>query len=419
MSKAKKGLGESDQAKATAQGDLSVTSKDLSEDVKTLATLHQDCMRGAEDFEAETKSRGEELKALGTAAKVITEATSGAADVSYSFSQTSFLQTARSQLSSGADLANFEAVRFVRDLAEKENSPMLAQLASRMAQAVRAGGTSADPFAKVKSLISGMIEKLLQDGEADATEKAFCDKELHETATKKADKEATIEKLSTKIDSNNARSSKLKEQIASLDKQLADLARTQAEANKIRSEEKSAFDANSAEMEKGIKGVQLALKVLRDYYAKEGSHNTAQGAGDGIIGLLEVVESDFSKGLAEMTAAEQSAAAEYDQLTKENEIEKATKSQDSKYKNKEAKGLDKETSETTADRGTVQQELDAVNDYNKGIKARCIAKAETFAERTRRREEEIAGLKEALSILDGEAVLIQQASKRAFRGRRA
>merc|ERR1719155_63195 len=107
-------------------------------------------MRGAEDFEAETRSRGEELKALATAKKVIVEATSGAAAQSYSF-----LQTSRSKLSSRADLANFEAVRFVRDLAQKQKSTALAQLASRMVSAMR----SSDPFAKIKGLISSMIEK--------------------------------------------------------------------------------------------------------------------------------------------------------------------------------------------------------------------------------------------------------------------
>merc|ERR1719253_2041179 len=317
---------------------------------------------------------------------------------------------------SGTDLANFEAVRFVRDLAHKEKSTALAQLASRMSAAMRMRGNNQDIFAKVKGLISSMIEKLLAEAEADATEKAFCDKEMSETEQKKADKEAAIDKLSTQIDSMTAKSAKLKEEVATLQKELAALAKAQAEMDKVRAEEKAAFDVNSAEMKKGVKGVQLALKVLREYYAKDSAHSSADGAGSGIIGLLEVCESDFSKGLAEMRAAEQSAVSEYDKLSKANAIEKATKEQDVKYKTKESKGLDKDTADTNGDKATVQSELDAVNQYYTGIKARCIAKAETYADRTARREAEIAGLKEALTILDGEAVLLQRTAKRVLRG---
>merc|ERR1719409_1564560 len=162
-----------------------------------------------------------------------------------------------------------------------------------MAEAMR--GNTRDPFAKVKGLIQDMIEKLLQEAEADATEKAFCDKEMAETEAKKADKEAAIEKLSTAIDSMTAKSAKLKEEVATLEKELAALAKAQAEMDKIRAEEKAAFDKNSAEMKKGVKGVQLALKVLRDYYSKaDKAHSSADGAGSGIIGLLEACEADFS-----------------------------------------------------------------------------------------------------------------------------
>merc|ERR1712072_849621 len=118
---------------------------------------------------------------------------------------------------------------------------------------------------------------------------------------------------------------------------------------------------NSAEMEQGLEGVKLALKVLRDYYAKEDKgHEAAEGAGGGIIGMLEVIESDFSKGLAEMNTAEETAQAEYEKITKENEIAKVTKEQDVKYKTKEAKSLDKAVAELTADREGLQTELDAV-----------------------------------------------------------
>merc|ERR1719247_2146845 len=179
----------------------------------------------AEDFEAETKSRGEELKALATAKKIIVEATSGAQDVSYGFVQVS--------MSSGADLANFEAVRLIRDLAQKQKSTALAQLASRIVTAMR-GKHGADIFGKVKGLIQDMIEKLQAEAEADATEKAFCDKEMAETEQKKADKEAAIEKLTTAIDSMTAKSAKLKEEVATLQKELAALAKAQAEMDKLR-----------------------------------------------------------------------------------------------------------------------------------------------------------------------------------------
>merc|ERR1719473_1885692 len=114
MDKAKKNLATSAENKATAEGDRAVTAKDLAEDISTLATLHADCMKGAEDFEAETKSRGEELKALATAKKIIVEMTSGAAGQTYDLAQTSFLQlSAKSKLQTRADLANFEAVKFI------------------------------------------------------------------------------------------------------------------------------------------------------------------------------------------------------------------------------------------------------------------------------------------------------------------
>merc|ERR1719324_1453450 len=104
-----------------------------------------------------------------------------------------------------------------------------------MDQVIRAGSRNGeDIFAKVKGLISDMIEKLLNEAQEDATEKAFCDKEMAETAQKKADKEAAIEKLTTKIDSMTAKSAQLKGEVAELEKELAALAKAQAEMDKLR-----------------------------------------------------------------------------------------------------------------------------------------------------------------------------------------
>merc|ERR550537_356213 len=99
----------------------------------------------------------------------------------------------------------------------------------------------------------------------------------------------------------SAKSAKLKEEVADLQKELAELASSQSEMDKIRSAEKKLYTKNSAEMKEGIEGVKKALSVLKEYYASEGkSHSAAEGAGGGIISMLEVVESDFTKGLAEM-----------------------------------------------------------------------------------------------------------------------
>jgi hypothetical protein len=414
MGEAKKGKAAAAEGKATAEGDLSVTSKDLDEDTSTLSTLRQDCMTGSQDFETQTKSRGEELKALADAKKVLQETIGGAAGQTYSFVQLH----SWSRMTTAADLANFEAVRFVRDLARKENSAELAQLASRMDSAIRfasAGGQ--DPFAKVKSLISDMIERLEADASSDASHKAYCDKETAEATAKKNEKKALIDKLSTQIDSMSAKSAKLKESVATLQKQLADLAASQAEMNKIRSDEKALYDSNRAEMQLGISGVQQALKILKEYYASDKGHATAEGAGSGIVGLLEVVESDFTKGLAEMEVAESTAASDYDKVTKENEISRTMKSQDVKYKTKEAAGLDKAVAETNSDLESAQTELDAILEQLAKLANMCVTKAEPYAEKKARREAEIAGLKQALSILEGEAVLIQQTSKHSLRGK--
>merc|ERR1719353_2124843 len=175
--------------------------------------------------------------------------------------------------------------------------------------------------------------------------------------------------------------------------------------DKLRMEEKGIYDKNKPELEKGLKGIKMALKVLRDYYAQDDkAHSSADGASSGIVSMLEVVESDFTKGLSEMTVAEQTSAADYDKESRSNSISKATKEQSVKYKSKEFKGLDQAVAEAKSDRSTTQEELDSIMQYLGKLDDICIAKAETHSERKARREAEISGLKEALNILNGEAV---------------
>jgi len=407
---AQKSIGECQSRRSAAKGDLRVTSSDLAADEETKATLHHNCMTKASTFEAETKSRDEELKALAEAKKVIQEATGGAALV-----QASFLQTDRSRLNSGADLASFEVVRLIRDLARKQGSGALMQLASRMSSAMH----SEDPFTKIRGLISDMIERLEQEAGADATKKAYCDKELSETNTKKEEKSNEIAKLSTRIDRMAARSAQLKNEVAALQAQLAKLAKSQADMDRLRREENAAFTASKAELEKGLTGLKLALKILNEYYGSAGkAHEAAEGAGSSIISLLEVCEADFTKNLAQISSDEDLAAIQHEQASKDNEIETNAKESDVKYKSKASNDLDKTSGELSADRSNVQAELDAVLSYLSKIEAECTERAETYATRAGRREAEIAGLKEALQILESETALVQhRTSRHALRGR--
>merc|ERR1719329_932544 len=191
LDEAKKSSAANEEKKSTAEGDLDVTTKALNEDKADLASLHHDCMTKASAHETETSSRGEELKALATAKKIIVEATG--------FTQTSsFIQLASSE-------KNNQIVHVLKKLATSQHSPALSQLASRVQSAIRLGNSAGeDPFAKVKQLVSDMLAKLTKEAEEDATQKAFCDKEMAETKAKKEDKTAEVSKLSTQAEQKEA-----------------------------------------------------------------------------------------------------------------------------------------------------------------------------------------------------------------------
>merc|ERR1719183_1289434 len=281
-----------------------------------------------------------------------------------------------------------------------------------MRQGARVGE---DPFEKVRGLITEMIAKLEKEASEDAEKKAYCNKETRDTEAKKADKSYTVEKLTTKIDQMAANSAKLKDSVVTLEKELADLAATQSAMDKMRKEESDLFAEQDKSLKDGITGVEGALKILKEYYAKEGkAHDAKDGATGGIIGMLEVCLTDFTKSLAEITAAEDSAQSDYEATTQANKLAKVAREQSVKYETKEAADLDKAISEATEERATTQSELDAVLEYLEKLKDMCVAKPETYAERADRRAAEISGLKQALSILEGEAMLIQ---RKALRGR--
>lgn len=406
---------EAEEQKSTDEGDLVITKKDLAESTKKLQETHSGCLQGAADHEANIVARAEELKVIATAKKILQESTSGGA--------AAFLQEASTN-------RMMSVTNMVKKLAKRHHSSALSQLASRIGVVMQYGGGSQDVFAKVKGLINDMIAKLEKEAEADAAEKAYCDEEMGKTEAKKSDLEDDVEKLNTKIDENAAKSTKLKGEVTDLQAQLAKTAKEQEEMDNTRRDQNAAYRQAKEDLEKALAGVQKALEVLRDYYgggsaafvqtfneqpAPPQKMEKQSGAGGGIIDILEVCESDFANSLAKENAAESDSQEEYDTLTQENKVAKAQKDQDVKFKTAEFKQLDTSLTETASDRTAVEEELDAVMEYYGKVKDKCVAKPESYEERTKRRAAEIEGLKQALSILESETALVQR-TRRSFRG---
>merc|ERR1719230_664371 len=235
------------------------------------------------------------------------------------------------------------------------------------------------------------------------------------TEAKKQDLEATVEALTSKIDRAAATSAKRKSQVKELQSRLASLLKEQSSMDEIRAEENADYTKAKEDLELALNGMQKALGVLRDYYggaaafvqeeqpAKPAKHEKSGGAGQSIINILEVCESDFSENLAKEETEEADAASSYEKNTQENKLAKTQMEQDVKYKTQEYKSLDKEIGDLGGDKSTAANELSAVMEYYGGIKDRCVGEAE------------IAGLKEALDTLENETAFMQR-KRRGLRG---
>jgi len=414
-----------EEDKAGAEGDLEITVKTLKSSSDELATARSTCMTVAADHEATIAARTEELKTIAEAKKILVETSSGAVSQTYSLLQLS----SGFRLQNRMDLANSEVVTVVRQLAKKHHSAALAQLASRIAAVAKYGSANGDDvFSKIKGLISDMISKLEKEAGEEATEKSYCDEEMAKTAAKKSELDDDIAKLTSKIDQDSSKSAQLKEEVRVLESELASITKEQAEMDKIRMETHEDYTVSKKDLELGLTGVRKALHLLREYYGGGASliqddafmqqpaapehHSKSSGAGQSIVGILEVCESDFANNLAKEEQEEADAESNYQKMTQENKITVATKEQDVKYKTQESKSLDSTVAELSSDRETTNSELSAVLEYDGKIKERCIAKPETYEERSARRAAEIEGLKKALTVLNDETAFLQKKNRR-------
>jgi len=413
----------SEEAKGSAEGEMKETEKSKAMDSETLETLKSECQGKAVEWEERLKSAKGEMGALDKAKEILQSGVKALIQVSVRRSSRRALHDPFMSSDSDDDDddddddVRTKVVDKLRKLGRKFNSYSLTQVANR---------AKSDPFAKVKGLIEEMIAKLLEEQQAEANQKAFCDEEMGKSKKAKEIKTAKLGKLDARIDEAESRKVQLLEEIRNLESELAEIDRAQAEATQIRSKEHTEFLKAKADYQSSEDACAQAVEVLKEYYSggaliqlksslrrasmKDdqpdfGSAN--KDAGGSIIAFLEYAEEDFGTLLAEVEGAEDKAASAFEKLSTENKVSKATKTAEAKAKNSEVKSLTKTLTENGEDKAGLTEELAAVNMYIDKLKPQCESKVMSAAEKIAAKKAEIEGLKEALSILEGTGMFLQ------------
>merc|ERR1711972_1266351 len=401
------------QAKADAIGDLKDTTTTKDADVKYLADLTATCEQKASDFESRQQLRADEIVAIEKAIEIIS---SGAVAGNAEKHLPSLIQTQSSFAQLRADLnvqAQARVAQFLRSRAKQLNSRVLSSVAARV---------SDDPFKKVKKMIKDLITRLMEEANEEAEHEGWCDTELSTNEQTRKEKTEAVETLHAEIDQLEASIAKLSEDITDLTKAVAELDEAMAKATKLRQEEKAKNTQTVKDAGEAQTAVAQALTVLKEFYAKAGDatallqqqpeapeifdspYKGMQAENGGVIGMLEVIESDFARLEAETTAAEATAQKEYDEFMTDSKVDKAAKVKDIEHKTAKKQDQNQALTVKRADLEGTQKELDAALAYFDKLKPSCVDAGVSYEDRVSRRKEEIESLQEALRILNGEDI---------------
>jgi len=417
---------------AENKADLADTVATMEASQKYLDDLTATCTQKSEDFAKRQELRAQELQALEKAVEIIgSEAVKGAAEKHLPAALLQHSPSTFAQLrstSSGQDGPNkLRVAAFLRYAAERLGSRVLSTLATR---------AQADPFAKVKQLIQELLNRLMAQATDEAEHKGWCDTELATNEHTRKSKAARVEELRSEIDELNASVAKLTEEMADLSASIEALDASVAQATEIRDDDKKENGETISDAKAAQAAVAEAIKVLKDFYQKAGEatallqqdpskedptygaapeifdapYKGMQNDKGGVVGMLEVIQSDFSRLEADTSASEQADQGDYDKFMTDSEVEKAQMDKDLTHKTTQKHNQEGAVTEKTDELGTTEQQLDlALASYAK-LKPACEAKPQTYAERKANRKEEIEALKEALRILSGDdiAALTQQ-----------
>jgi len=232
-----------------------------------------------------------------------------------------------------------------------------------------------------------------------------------------------VEKLTSRADALKANIAQLANQISNLQTAIAESDKAVREATAQRQEEKAKNEATLKDAVAAQKAVNRALQVLREFYEKaSGASSLIQGAADdapatfgdayqgqqgsskGVVGMIEVIASDFARLESETQTAEDQAADDYKRFMNDSAEDKAVKEAEVKHKSNKKQRKEADLVSTNNDLAGNREELAAANDYYDKLKPSCVDAGVSHEERVARREEEIESLKEALEILSGEDI---------------
>merc|ERR1712183_872550 len=189
-----------------------------------------------------------------------------------------------------------------------------------------------------------------EEANEEAEHKGWCDTELSTKEQTRKEKTEAVETLHAEIDQLEASIAKLTEDISELTKAVAELDAAMAEATKLRQEEKTKNTETISDAQEAQTAVAQALTVLKEYYAKAAEatallqqqpespeifdkpYQGMQSENGGVVGMLEVIESDFARLEADTKAAEATAQKEYDTFMTDSKVDKEAKSTDIEHK---------------------------------------------------------------------------------------
>jgi len=352
--------------------------------------------------------RGDEIVAIEKAIEIISgDSVAGNADKHLP----SFLQTSAAALSQLRSVlnANSRAQSRVAVLlharAETINSLVLESVAKR---------ASADGFGKVKKMIKDLVTRLMEEANEESDHNGWCDTELSTNAQTRKEKTGAVETLQADIEGLTASISKISENVASLTESVAGLSTAMSTATKLRGEEKAEATATVSDAQDAQTAIAQALTVLKEFYAKASEATsfvqtvapyTGMGAENGgVVGMLEVIESDFARLESEVKASEATAQKNYDSFMTDSKTDKASKDTAIEHKKEKNQNAQQTLTEKQNDLEGTQKELDAALTYYDKLKPSCVDSGVSYEDRVARRKEEVESLQEALQIMNGEDI---------------